>query len=81
MWKYTLGIADIFYDEEIPFEVKRDEITRRIRNSRFFSGDDLVLLDIVERLEESLDEDEFDSSWGLFYDYADYHRIWVETIK
>ena len=78
-WRYTLRLADIFHDDDIPFERKRDEIVRRIKAEKFWSPDNFELSDVMEGLEQADDVPEFDEAWADFYDYAERERIWVET--
>lgn len=78
-WKHTLRLADVFNNEDMPFERKRDTIVRRIKKSKFWNPDDFELSDVMEGLEQAEDIAEFDEAWGDFYDYADRERIWVET--
>lgn len=80
VWLYTLRIKDVFYNEGMSFEEKRDEIVKRIKASDFWNSDDLVLVIIVDGLAGSEDTEEFDGWWSTFYDYADYYRVWVETV-
>ena len=79
-WNYTLNLKDFFHDEEMSFEQKRDEIVRRIKASKFWSDDKLVLSSIVDDLECASDVYEFDDPWNVFYDYADLERIWVALV-
>lgn len=82
-WDHRLQLGDVFHNEDMPFEQRRDEIVRRIKAARFYRTDDrsLSLDDIVDELADAEDYDEFDDAWDSFYDYADVHRIWVETIS
>jgi hypothetical protein len=79
IWHPTLRLGDIFHDDDMPFEAKRDEIVRRIKAQKFWNPDDFELSDTMEGLEEAEDANEFDEAWADFYDWADAHRVWVET--
>jgi hypothetical protein len=79
VWHYTLKLGDIFHDDAMPFEQKRDEIVRRIKATTFWNPDNFELSDVMEGLEQADDVPEFDEAWADFYDYADRERIWVET--
>lgn len=80
-WDYTLRLGDMFHDENMSFEQRRDEIVRRIRASRFWDEDDGELVTTVSDLSAAWDVDEFDQFWDKFYDWADWNRVWVETFS
>lgn len=81
-WDHKLQLGDVFHNEDMTFEQRRDEIVRRIKAAKFYDEDDHLLVDIVESLECSgSDMGEFDYFWNEFYDYCDDRRIWVETIR
>ena len=80
-WEHRVSLEDIFHNEELTFEEKRDGIIRRIRATAWFKGchqdDDLVYL--VEELAETEDATSFDSLWSDLYDIADADRVWIAT--
>lgn len=82
-WKYTVNIADIWNNDELPFEERRDEIVKRIRASDWYkvrNATDLSeLFSLTEDLEVSDTPDEFDEYWNLLYDEADADRCWIAT--
>lgn len=78
-WFHKLDLTDVFHNDDLTFEQKRNEIAHRIRTSRFFAADELYLTEIYQRIEDAEDTDEFDDVWEEFYDYADRERIWVAT--
>lgn len=80
-WNHRLHLGDIFHDETRTFEQRRDEIVRRIKAAPFYDEDDLTLWSLVDELADTLDGDDFDDAWGLFYDWCDGERVWVETIR
>lgn len=79
-WKHTLKLADIFHDDNLPFEQMRDETVRRIKAAKFYDSDDYTLFSIVDELADTDDVPYFDDVWAMFYDWADGERVWVETI-
>lgn len=81
VWNYKLQLGDLFHNDDMRFEQRRDAIVARIKASRFYDADDLVLDDILYELAGAQEPDDFDGPWSWFYDYADMHRIWVETIR
>lgn len=79
IWNHTLQLADIFHDDDLTLEQKRDEIVRRIKASPFWDEDDTTLTDVVHLLELTDCVEEFDAVWDEFYDWADAARVWVAT--
>lgn len=85
-WDYTLHLKDIFHNEDMTFEQRRDAIVRRIRLGKFFPDpiqspyeyDDFD--EIVCLLQEASTEHIFNYEWDSFYDWCDDNRVWVETI-
>ena len=50
-WDYTLDVKAIWDNfETVGFEESRDQIVRRIRDSRFFTEEDWSLSNIVDEL-------------------------------
>lgn len=80
-WGDTIDLADIFHNEDMPFEEKRDEIVKRIKDSKWLSYTDWYyeLLDVVKELEVSPTIEDFDFHWQTVYDYADIDRVWIDT--
>lgn len=79
VWRYTLKLVDVFHDDDMPFEEKRDEIVRRIKAAKFYDPAGWELGDVMDGLEQAEDVGEFDEAWADFYDWADRERVWVET--
>ena len=76
VWHETLNLRDVFHNDDMEFEVKRDEIVKRITSLRLL---DATAEQIAEALGDAEDEDEFDEYWSEFYDWADSVRVWVAT--
>jgi hypothetical protein len=77
-WSATLRIADVWKNEELTFEQRRDEIVARIKRLPDCEHD-AGLEDIATDLEEAGDVPTFDQAWDHFYDWADLNRVWVAT--
>ena len=81
IWDRKLRLADVFHNDDLTFEQKRDAIVARIRATRWFKGygeyDDLP--QFVEELADTQSPREFDGPWSCIYDIADYDRVWIET--
>ena len=80
-WAHKLNLADVFRNDDLSFEQKRDAIVRRIRATTWFKGydesDDLP--QFVEELAGAADAAEFDGPWDCIYDIADADRVWIAT--
>jgi hypothetical protein len=82
IWNHKLQLGDVFHNEALTIEQKRNEIVHRIKVSNFYDEEnDGELWEIVDELSGVQDVDEFDAVWDRFYDWADYARVWVETFK
>src|SRR5271166_3314801 len=77
-WAHHLKLADVFHNDDLTFEEKRDAIVRRIRASAWFKKydefDDLPMF--VEELAEAEGNGSFNSVWSEIYDIADADRVW-----
>lgn len=80
IWKHKLDLRDIFHSEAHTFTNRRDIIVSRIQRAKFWDEDDVELVDICEELSATEDNDEFNGTWSVFYDWADANRVWVSTI-
>lgn len=80
VWTHKLNLADVFHDDALTFEVKRDTIVRRIKAARFYDADNWTLFGIVDELADTTDVEDFDYVWSEFYDWADAERVWISTI-
>jgi hypothetical protein len=82
-WTYTIMLGDVWRDENLTFEKRRDVITDRLRSSTWVThaGPDSDLAVLVEDLAETPDVEEFDALWNELYDYADTDRAWIDTVS
>ena len=80
-WAHVLKLADVFHNDAMSFQEKRDAIVARIRATTWFKGydegDELHMY--VEELSDTEDTSEFDYVWDEIYDIADADRVWIET--
>lgn len=79
VWYKTINLADVFHNDALTYEAKRDEIVKRVRESGWFTEYDYDLVDLVNMLAEAPTENDFDYFWNELYDYADLDRVWIET--
>jgi hypothetical protein len=80
-WAYTIRLADVFHNETMTFEQRRDAIVGRLRTSKWYqaAGVDSDLHVLLEELGEVEDKAGFDELWSDVYDLADYDRTWIVT--
>jgi hypothetical protein len=81
VWKSTLRLKDIFHNEAMTFEERRDAIVRQVRASSWFKeyGDFDDLPQFVDELSEAETPGDFDSIWDEIRDIATCDRVWIET--
>jgi hypothetical protein len=78
-WTLTIRLGDVWKDPERDFEQRRDEIVRRIKDSRWFRADTTgELADVVDDLASAPEPWRFDIAWNHLYDLADDARVWVD---
>lgn len=77
----TVKLKDVWSDDGLPFEEKRDKIVERIKASgwRDITPYPDLFDDLVHDLGETVDTGEFDYLFVEFYDLADSDRVWIET--
>jgi len=85
VWHIRIDVSDVFRNETMTFEERRDAIVNRLRTSRWFGlrhdEDDREQLQLLlEELADVSDVDEFDGVWSWIYDEADADRVWISTI-
>jgi hypothetical protein len=79
-WDHTLKLADVFHNDALTLERKREIIADRIvkrlgKNDEF--GEEFT--DLAEELRNTDTVASFDRVWNDVYDAANYHRVWIET--
>jgi hypothetical protein len=79
VWKWTLDLEDVFHNEEMTYEQRRDEIVRRIKAGAWYVEDDFDLVDLTDQLEFAEEQDHFNDYWNDFYNWADDARLWIKT--
>ncbi len=78
-WLLTINLRDVFRNEDMTFEERRDAIVARIRASGWITEDDWSLDNLVEELGDVETTDEFDAVWDEIYNEADADRVWIAT--
>lgn len=79
IWDRRIDLSDVFHNEEMTFEQRRNAIVARLRASAWLKGRADGLTDLVDELADTADGDEFDGPWDEIYDYADVERVWIAT--
>jgi len=83
-WKYQINLSDIFENvEEQPIEITAMEIYHRFAkfmdaHSELFE-DEYSVVDAIDNLKYCESAEEIDSQLSELYDFADQHRIWINT--
>lgn len=81
-WFLTIDLADLWQDEDLPFEEKRDAICNRIRSSNWakltpYPGH---LNELVNAVGATENTGSFDAAFNELYDLADSDGVWFETM-
>jgi hypothetical protein len=79
VWNRKINLADVFHNEDMTFEQRRDAIAARLRGSKWYSGsdEDAEIRILVDDLGDAVDTDQFDAVWDAIYDETDYDRVWI----
>jgi hypothetical protein len=80
-WEHHVSLEDVFHNDSLTFEQKRDTIIARIRANAWFKDYDEFddLPQFVEELADTEDNAAFNAVWGEIYDIADADRVWIAT--
>lgn len=80
-WIRIVKLKDVWHNDDLPFEKKRDKIVERIKESgwRGITPYPDLFDDLVHNLGETESFSEFDYQFSEFYDLADSDRVWIET--
>jgi hypothetical protein len=78
IWTYKVILKDIFHNDDLTFEQRRDAIVRRLRKSPW-AKDNYTLSEYLDELADAEDADDFDYVWDAIYDEADRDRVWIAT--
>jgi hypothetical protein len=87
-WQKKVLLGDVFRNEDMTFEQRRDVIVHRLRGSgwiRMIGGVDsfkgMNLDELFEQLGEAPEPDDFDIVWDEIYNQADWDRVWIDTVS
>jgi hypothetical protein len=83
VWDETVDVSDVWRDDALSFERRRDAIVAKLKASHWYQRDGAdegdELNEVVWSLAEADDADCFDHHWDELYDLADYACIWIKT--
>jgi len=83
-WKYQINLSDIFEKvEDQPIEKTAMEIYQRFTSfmdaHQDLFEDEYSIEDTIDNLKYCESTEEIDSLLSELYDFADQHRIWINT--
>lgn len=77
-WRMTVHLIDVFHNQAMTYEQRRDAIIERLRR-QWVPSDGGPLDRTVEDLADAIDVEEFDDVWSEILDRADVDRVWLAT--
>lgn len=81
-WRNAVDLGDVFHDESLSFQERRNIIVKRLRVFQHLDldpGATDTLEDLLDDLADATNEEEFDWTWNDIYDWADCdHRLWID---
>ena len=78
-WVERIDLADVFHDEDLTFEQKRDAIVARIKASEWYRWSGFELHLMISSLSSTTTPEDFDVVWDAVYEKADVDRVWIAT--
>lgn len=83
VWGGSIDVSDVFHNENMTFEQRRDAIAKRLKASPWYVNADPAefdgVYDVVNDLADSEDQEEFNGWWDELYDLADHDRVYIRT--
>ncbi len=79
-WAKTIRLGDVFHNDNLTFEQRRDRIVRKIRRSGW-PDDNPHVARLVDELAEADGVNYFDGVWTAIYDEANADRVWIDTTR
>jgi hypothetical protein len=79
-WKKKVQLGDVFRNEDMTFEARRDAIVERLKKLSYYHSDE-EFRGLVDELAEAVDHEDFDWVWEDIYNWSDRDkRLWIETV-
>lgn len=83
VWEHRLDVSDVFHNDRLTFEARRDAIVKRLKDTRWYKDADQIefngVYDVITELGNAEDTEEFDGWWDELYDLADTDRVNIRT--
>ncbi len=79
-WNLTVNLGDVFRNEDMPFEDRRDAIVARLQDTGW-PDDNFTVAALLDELAEAEGIADFDDVWDAIYDEADADRVWIDTLS
>jgi hypothetical protein len=83
VWGGSIDVSDVFHNDALTFEQRRDAIAKRLKVSPWYVNADVAefdgVHDVVNDLADSEDQEEFNGWWDELYDLADIDRVHIRT--
>jgi hypothetical protein len=80
VWAKVIRLGDVWRDEALSYEQRRDVIVERL-NASGWPAEDYLVEQLVFDISETVDAEEFDDCWGELLDRADLARVWIDTMS
>ena len=83
VWDRRIDLSDVFHNDRMTFEERRDAIVRRLKANPWYTTADQIefdgVYDVVNELGDAANTEEFDGWWDELYDLADTDRVNIRT--
>lgn len=83
VWEREISVADLFHNDRLTFEQRRDAIANRLKDSPWYTSADKAefdgVYDTVHELANAEDAEEFNGWWDELYVLADIDRVYIKT--
>jgi hypothetical protein len=81
-WRHHIWLGDVFHDDSLSFEERRDAIVARLREDTWIADHDsppFKARQAIGKMSDAEESDAFDAAWDLMYDWADQNKCWIDT--
>lgn len=80
VWAKEVYLGDVWRDEALSYEQRRDVIVERLHTSGW-PAEDYLVEQLVLDISQTVDVEEFDDCWAELLDRADLARVWIDTMS
>ena len=87
-WKFKIDVSEVWkkYEDDEDFDSFKEELLPILKSkqdeiAKKLDDEDEVMdyEDLVNEIDMTEDEDEFDYAWQGLYDWADANKVWIST--